>query len=84
MPHLHLLVRSHFVDLPEASAERIADNAWTIAIPLTDAVTRRARRRPEPEAWEGAIFLIDDAETQPAVVTAIDAVEVCLTAWILD
>jgi len=67
MPKIELLHRNRFVALPDATASKVAANAWTLTIPLTDAVRRLVSRADDPEAWDGAVFLLDGRETEPAV-----------------
>jgi hypothetical protein len=63
---IELLVRRRFVVLPGATARALAGNAWELSLPLS-AVQPLVRDATEPEAWDGAIFLLDGRETEPAV-----------------
>ena len=63
--NIALLCRSHFVDLPNATAENIASNAWRVRIALSDPGVRKARRGAQAEHWDGAILSLDGKETEP-------------------
>ena len=41
------------------TAARITANAWSLTVPLTDAVRRLVPRADDPEAWDGAVFALD-------------------------
>jgi hypothetical protein len=84
VPTVEVLSRSHFRELPEATARPIADNAWEIRIPRTTAVQKRCRVPDSLEGWDGVVFAIDGEQTAPAVASAIDAHAVTVTVWVLE
>lgn len=82
MPDVQVLHRNRFQPVDGAQAVAMAGNAWEIRIPVDHPIHRRVRREPEPTAWDGAIFLLGDEETEPALGSAIRKGNVCIAAWI--
>lgn len=83
MPSISVLVRNHFEPLREATGIPIAGNAYEIHIPRDSATLRLARRDDTLEAWDGAVFLIDGAESQPALGTGETKNHLIVTALLL-
>lgn len=79
---IELLVRGRFVDLPGATATPVAGNGWSIRIPDPGSSSRRTRRGPALEDWDGAVFALDGEETQPGVGTGGGADHVLVTVWV--
>ncbi len=68
MSDVQFLVRGAFRPLTGATAERVAQNAWRVTIPRTDALKRVMRMKSmSPEAFDGTTFLIGDDESWSAV-----------------
>ncbi|MCA9569530.1 MAG: hypothetical protein KC656_16905 [Myxococcales bacterium] len=80
---IEVLVRGRFVPLDDASARRIAGNTWEIRIPDPASIARRTRRGASPEDWDGAVFVVDGAETEPGVGSGGGPDHVVVTAWIV-
>ena len=78
-----VLHRSHFQDIRSATARQVAANCWEITIPAADPIHKKVRRKPTAEGWDGAVFLIDDAETEPAVGSGESAREVRVTVFVV-
>jgi hypothetical protein len=83
MPTVELLHRNRFVPLEGATATPIAANAWTVRIPLTEAIRRLVRRADDPEAWDGAVFALDGQETAPAVGSGGGPAGITVTVLVL-
>lgn len=79
---ISVLVRGRFVDLPGAVATPIAGNGWQVRIPDPASLSRRTRRGGAVEDWDGAVLLIDEQETQPAVGSGGGKDHVVVTVWI--
>lgn len=79
---LQILVRGRFFPLEGATVKKVALNAWEIRVPRDEAVAKRARRKLSVEAWDGAVFLIDDVETEPAMVSKETSDALFLTALV--
>lgn len=84
MPELHVLHRNRFHPLTGATARPLAANAWEITVPATDAVKKLTRRGFTAEAWDGAVFLVDGVETEPAVGSGESKKAVTVTVFILE
>jgi hypothetical protein len=80
---VELLVRGRFVPLPGATVERVAGNAFTVRIPDPDALRRRTRRGANPEDWDGAVFSLDEVETEPGLGSGLDRGAVLVSVWIV-
>lgn len=83
MPTIELLHRDRPVLLPSATASQVAANAWTLTIPLDDAVRRLVPRAGDPEAWDGAVFLLDGRQTEPAVGSGAGPTRITVTVLVL-
>lgn len=70
MPRIEAWVRGRFVDVPGATAERLASNTWTVRIPTDDA-TRKALRmkRLDLSTAEDLVLAIDEAEARQVVAS---------------
>jgi len=64
MPKVEYLRKNRFVEIPGATAEQVASNAWELAIP-SDAQGFRAPLTPE--FFDDAVFAIDEVETVFAI-----------------
>lgn len=78
-----MLVRNHFHPLPDATATPIAANAWEIRVPTEGASCKTARRGTRAEDWDGAVFLIDDQQAEPALGSGEAPGVVIVTALVL-
>ena len=83
MPTVCVLHRGRWFDLDKVRARKIATNAWELSIPRDEALHRRLRRVATPEAWDGAVFLIDDTETEPAIGSGATQTHLKITALVL-
>lgn len=81
---IELLHRGRFHPIDDATARSLASNAWEIRLPLASPAHRLARRAPTPEAWDGAIFALDGAQTEPATGSGLDRGALYLTVLILE
>ncbi|HHO54648.1 MAG TPA: hypothetical protein ENK18_28170 [Deltaproteobacteria bacterium] len=81
---IELLHRGRFFPVEDASARALSSNAWELRLPITSAVHARTRRRPDPEDWDGAIFALQGAQTEPAVGSGRDRGAIYLTVLVLD
>ena len=82
MPRIELLHRRRWVALADASARNVAANAWTLTIPLTDAVRKLVPRADDPEAWDGAVFQLDGKEAEPAVGSGVGPTGITVTVLV--
>ena len=80
---VEVLARGRFQAVPDATVRAVGPNAFEIRLPVGSPIHARCRRRPEPEAWDGAIFSLDGVETEPAVGSGADAGAVQVTVLIL-
>jgi len=64
MPKVEILQRNRFVIIDGATAEKVAANAWQVAIP-TDA--KAFRKAITPESFDDAVFAIDEVESIYAI-----------------
>jgi len=64
MPRVEILRKNRFVEIPGATAEQVASNAWELAIP-TDADGFRAPITPE--SFDDAVFALDEVESVFAI-----------------
>jgi hypothetical protein len=64
MPKVEFLRKNRFVEIQGATAEQVASNAWELAIPR-DAEGFRTPLKPE--AFDDAVFAIDEVETVFAI-----------------
>lgn len=78
-----VLVKGRFETLPDASARSIGANAYAIEVPITPERTKRVRRGGKAEDWDGAVFLLDDEESQPAMGSAEGPNSVTVTVLLL-
>jgi hypothetical protein len=78
---IELLVRRRFVAVPGAVAHPLAGNAWELHLPLA-SVQRLVKDATRPEVWDGAIFLLDGRETEPAVGSGVTHDSVKVTVWL--
>ncbi|TNE92644.1 MAG: hypothetical protein EP330_01480 [Deltaproteobacteria bacterium] len=68
---IEVLHRNRFRPVDDARIERISSNAWTVRIPVSSPIHKAVRRNPTAEGWDGAVFLIEDTETEPALGSAV-------------
>jgi hypothetical protein len=80
---IQVLHRGAFHAIPGATAQQVASNAWEIHVPATDPIHRKTRRTLTAEAWDEAIFLLGDVESQAAVGCAEDHNGVTVSVIIL-
>lgn len=78
-----VLHRGRFYEIDGASAERVASNTWQVRIPAADPIHKRTRRSADAESWDGAVFLVEGQETQPAVGSGEDKGGVTVTVFVL-
>ena len=64
MPKIEILRRNRFVELEGATAEKVAANAWEVAIPRD---TTGFRKAITPETFDDAVFAIDEVESVFAI-----------------
>jgi hypothetical protein len=74
-------LKGRFQAIPEATVAQVSPNTWAIRVPRTPDTEKRYGRGLE--RLDEAIFLLGEAETQPALISAEDALGVTLTAWVL-
>lgn len=81
MTEVQVLYRRRFYPVDGAQVTRLADNAWQVHIPVDHPIHAKTRRTPDADGWEGAVLLVDDAETEPVVVSKVAGGRVQLAAW---
>jgi hypothetical protein len=80
---VQILVKGRFWPIPGAKTKDIAPNAVQITIPLSPDLKKRTRRGDRAEDWDGAIFLVDDEESEPAVGSGEGKGTVTVTVFFL-
>ncbi len=80
---VQILVKGRFWPIPGAKIREIAPNAVEITIPLSPDLKKRTRRGEQAEDWDGAVFLVDDEESEPAVGSGQKNGSVMVTAFFL-
>ena len=80
---VQVLRKGRFVEVPGARVRPLASNAWEITIPRTDAVRRACGRGVALEDWDGAIFVVNDLETEPAIASGMSRDVVRVTVVVL-
>jgi hypothetical protein len=78
---LELLDRNRVRPLPGAAVRPLASNAWEIRIPRTPDAERVFG--PGLRKLDGAVFLVDGVQTEPALISAETADAVLVSAWAL-
>lgn len=79
---VQVLVRGRYVELDDVRIRQDGSNAWTLTIPVDAGVRKRARRGERMEDWDGAVFLLDEAQTAPCVATGESRGTVSVSVWI--
>lgn len=80
---ISVLHRGRFHEIPGARVDQVSRNTWEIAIDVGDPIHKKVRRDPTAEGWDGAVFLIDDRESEPAVGSGENAREVRVSAFVI-
>ena len=80
---IQVLHRNHFVEIRSAALKKLAGNCWEVSIPVDDPVHKRVRRPATAEGWDGAVFLIDDKESEPAVGSGESPREIRVTVYVV-
>ena len=78
-----VLVKGRFEVLEGAVAVAVGSNCWEIEIPVDPQLSKRVRRGESPEDWDGAVFLLGDAESEPAVGSGAGKGTVKVTAFVV-
>jgi len=80
---IELLHRGRFDVVATATAKQVSSNAWSVRLPFADRAVQRSRRPATDKGWDGAVLAIDGQESEPGVVSAIDARAVTLSVWVI-
>jgi len=80
--NIAVLHRNRFHPLKTATAKLLRANTWEITIPNDEPALKKVRRGAQASDWDGAVFLIGDDETEPAMGSG-EGAAVKVTAWIL-
>ena len=80
---VQVLVKGRFWPISGAKTKDIAPNAVQITIPVSAELKKRTRRGDRAEDWDGAVFLVDDEESEPAVGSGEGKGTVVVTAFFL-
>lgn len=78
---LELLDRNRVRPMPPATVRALASNAWEIRVPR-GAEAERAFG-PGLRKLDGAVFLVDGVQTEPALISAESPEAVTVSAWAL-
>jgi len=78
-----VLGKGRFEKLSDVQITAVGPNAWELDIGLAGMDPKRVRRGPNPEDWDGAIFLLDDRETEPALGSGQAKGRVKVTVFVL-
>ena len=79
---VELLHKRRAQPLPGVTATQLASNAWELVVPVTPEAVRWLG--PTLAGLDGAVLLIDDAETEPALISGQSKAGVKVTVWRLS
>jgi len=79
---LAVLHRNRFLPLNDADVTQVGPNAYQVRIPTGSPMHKKLRRPATAEGWDGAIFLIDGRETEPAMGSG-EGADIVVSAWVL-
>ena len=79
---LQILVKSSFRPISGVDVRALTTNSWTLRFDRNAQYPKFFRGDLE-RLLDGAIFLIDDVESEPAVMSAVDGRSVTVTVWVL-
>ena len=79
---LQILVKSSFRPISGAQVASLTPNSWTLQFERQAKYPKFFRGDLE-KLLDGAVFLIDDVESEPAVMSAVNGQSVTVTVWVL-
>ncbi|MEZ4322270.1 MAG: hypothetical protein R3F61_32655 [Myxococcota bacterium] len=78
-----VLVKGRYETLAGARTKSVGPNVLEIEIPMTPEIMKRTRRGGQAEDWDGAMFLVNDVEAEPAVGSGETPTSVRVTVFFL-
>lgn len=82
MPTVSVVHRRRVTALPDATARRVAANAWEVVLPREGALAKAIRAPLTVDTVDQLVLMIDDAESLQVIGSAEDATTVTATVLV--